>query len=1386
MKSPSLINELLTIRKLTLQSVQSALNRQNLTCFDQFTLSDDELVLNISELIYSNFQVRLEVNFLCVPDLTVAKIADQIYLIKYQTNELPDIPLSDLQQGYLLGETEMFELGNFTALTFIELDLEKDYSVSELQATLNLMIARYEILRATITEDSMLRILSNPPTYTIPVYDLSHCSDQDTKVRIDQIREEMKNRPGSINLFPLFDIRLSRLNTGKMKLHFGINLITLDAYSWSRLISELLNPSLIPLRSDIFSYRDYVLNRLEQSSSTAYAESKQYWLNRIDQLPEPPELAGSFPPSFHQSSHIPRYERLEIMLSPEKRAKLLAAAKKNGVSINMVFCTAFAQVIATWSKSQRYLLNLMINDRAMNTQLEHILGNYSSTILVEIDLRESNSFIHRVKKVQAQFWNDFFHSSFNGVQVGRELTKTRGVNQKPWGSVVFASTLGAVTKNLGYTKKELVYRHLQTPQVYLDHQIFEVDNWILLSWEFAANLLPTSMVQDMMNAYENLLNDLADHPQSWSGPGRELIPSSQLALRKKINSEQRPVSEDTLHGLFLKSAQQFPTQTAIIDNGSEFSYAEVLKLALYYRNQLLQTGLSPGSTVGILMNKGFEQVIAALAIQLSGSAYVPIDPKLPPERISYILTNSKASVVMTQPGLDLAVSLKAIIIEPLSDLPEPDMTEIISDPQLLAYIIYTSGTTGVPKGVMINHLGAVNTILDINQRWNVGPKDRVLALSSFGFDLSVYDVFGLLAAGGTIVFPNRTSPQDPLLWLESVVNHQVTIWNSVPAFMKILTMEVSSKSLVLPDCLRLVLMSGDWIPTELPNEIFGLNQNIKIISLGGATEASIWSNYYPVLSVNPEWKSIPYGKPLTNQQFYVLNEAGEQCPDWVPGYLYIGGQGLALGYCQDPEKTNQSFAIHPRIGTQLYRTGDLGRYLPDGNIEFLGRQDSQVKVQGYRIELSEIETVLGRNPLVEAAIVSVVTLGVSKKIVAYVVPKNQISDQESFITELRNFLRKSLPEYMIPSFFEPLKAIPLSRNGKVDKAALPRPGETGNKVDLATTGLEKTLLQFWQQVLGMNWIGLDDNFFNLGGDSLAAVDLIVKIEANLNIEIPLNSLFQYPTIRELAEMIESRVNRQDLLIKITDNNSSAIPLVLIHPIGGNILCYSDLAKSMDRPIYAIRASGLSSNEPRLSSIPDMARMYLSEIKKLGLTRFSLGGWSMGGTIALEMARILGESGEQPRLILIDSPFTGESHLSDHDWVNYYLAKFLNETGIVGPGQKFDIVTDKKEAVINCIKKISLDSDIPTLKSKEMMRRLKVFLANAEALDNYRATSYSGPTLLIEANQNPKYSEYLGIWKNYLSVHSSISIGADHYSIMTEPRLAEVIDSIKNFLNKKSV
>ena len=983
--------------------------------------------------------------------------------------------LSDIQQAYWVGRSSAFELGNiathsYQEIAFAGLDLER------FNQAVQRLIERHDMLRAIILPDGQQQILAQVPPYQIAVADLRGADPQTQEAELERMRRRMSHQVLPPDQWPLFEIRATLLDEQRVRLHLSIDLLIMDAWSSLIVLRELAqlyhdpDHMLAPLE---LSFRDYLLAEAAIRDSQLYMRAQDYWWARLPNLPPPPELPLARNPA---TIAQPRFVRRNARLEPEVWGRLKQRARRVGVTPSALLLAAFAEVLTVWSKSSRFTINQTLFHRLpLHPQVHQIVGDFTSVTLLAIDNSATEAFADRVRRLQAQLWEDLDHRYISGVRVLRELARVRGATLNALMPVVFTSTLGlaALDREAASGLAELgqvVYGISQTPQVWLDHQVSEQAGALVFNWDAVEELFPTGLLDDMFGAYCRLLRGLADEDAIWRAPVRQLLPAAQLEQRAAINATEMSLPTGTLHGLFAAQATRTPDAIAVVfdfrdkeigrqgdkettgrtfrdqetgrqgdkettgrttNDGSAFSlqltYAEIERRAGLLARRLRQLGAQPNALVAVVMEKGWEQVVAVLGILQAGAAYLPVDPSLPQERLWYLLEHGQVRLALTQSWIDQRLNWPAQVERLLVDRADrADRAGFAKDapapaqrPTDLAYVIYTSGSTGAPKGVMIDHRGAVNTILDINQRFGVGPADRVLALSSLSFDLSVYDIFGTLAAGGTVVIPDAASLRDPAHWTALMAREQVTLWNSVPALMEMLVEYTAGRSERFSRALRLVMLSGDWIPLGLPAQITALAEHADVISLGGATEASIWSILYPIAGVQPGWKSIPYGRPMANQRFYVLNQALAPCPVWVPGQLYIGGVGLALGYWRDPVKTVERFVPNPwgsgvrgqgsgvtdRVPeprtpnpdpwTRLYVTGDMGRYLPDGDIEFLGREDFQVKIQGHRVELGEIEAALSRHPDVLATVVVAATsapdgrrtAGEKKHLVAYVVPK---------------------------------------------------------------------------------------------------------------------------------------------------------------------------------------------------------------------------------------------------------------------------------------------------------------------------------------------------------------------------------------------------------------
>jgi amino acid adenylation domain-containing protein len=1167
-------------------------------------------------------------------------------------NRFKEFTLSDIQQAYLVGRSEGVELGNITCHNYFEVDVV-GWDAERFEAALNQVIDRHDMLRCIVLPEGKQRILEQVPPYQVKSFDLRGLEPAAASSQLQDLRERMSHMMHPSDQWPLFDFVVSHLDAHRTRLHISIDMLIADGRSFEILFSELAhlyfnpNATLPPLD---LTFRDYLhaFNALENTD--AFRASREYWLKRLPTLPASPELPLLVNPA---AVKRPRYIRRSARIDTTTWKSLKEKGSRISLTPSGVLLAAFAEVLAIWSKNPRFTINLTLFNRPpLHEQSNDIIGDFTSVSLLEVDNEKPEVFESRAKRMKEQLWQDLDHRDFSGVRVLRELSALQGTGPKAIMPVVFTSLLNLADQSEEKTWAgrlgKLVFAISQTPQVYLDFMVNEDRNELVISWDTVEELFPAGMLDDMFEAFQRLLRNLASTESSWQRTlaenTLELIPAWQMEIRQQVNATESPVTDGLLHTLFLKQVGANPQQIAIRSPQKQLTYEEVYRRACRIEEELLRRNIQPNHMVAVLMEKGWEQAVAVLGIHFAGGAYLPIDSELPAERQRFLIADANVKVVLTQSAVRDHASVPEGVDVLIVDQLEPGPSSALvprrrQKPEDLAYIIYTSGSTGNPKGVMIDHRGAVNTILDLNQRFGIGPQDRVLALSKLSFDLSVSDIFGLLAAGGTIVFPEASLALDASHWAQLVRSEKITVWNTVPALMQLLV-EQAQKGESIGDSLRVIMLSGDWIPVNLPSQIRKLLPQAKIMSLGGATEASIWSILYPVEHIDPSWKSVPYGKPMLNQTFHVLNAAKAPCPVWVPGQLHIGGIGLAKGYWQDERKTNASFGLNPLTRERQYRTGDLGRYLPDGNIEFLGREDFQVKVQGYRIELGEIEARLQACPGVENCVVAVREDDPGeKRLVGYVIlqPGKTLDS-----AAMREHLRSKLPEYMVPSAIVSLNEFPLTINGKVNRKALPAPTrvspEAVSDSDAPRDSLELQLTQLWEKILNVRPIGLRHNFFDLGGNSLGAVRLFSEMRKLFGRAFPLSVLFQAPTIEKLADLIrkDGWAPHWTSLVPIQPGGSKP-PFFCVHGGGGNVLIYRDLARYLgtDYPFYGLQARGLDGTSEYLTTTEAMAECYLREILELQPEGpYYLGGFCMGGQVAVEIAQRLVRAGQKVNLLFV--------------------------------------------------------------------------------------------------------------------------------------------------------
>lgn len=1042
--------------------------------------------------------------------------------------------------------------------------LSGQLNISVLERSLREIVRRHALLRTVfLTQDEdLVQIIKPDIPLPFNVLDLKTLPVEAREVEINHLATREQQWIFDLAQGPLLRVTVACLDEEEHVLTLVCHHIILDGWSLEVFLNELATLYIAfaqgassPLPELPVQYADYACWQHELLQGIRLERLLAYWKQRLNALPvlTLPAARVRPPQTAFQAARLP------LLLPATLTENLKELCLREGVTLYMVLLTAFQATLARYSGQHDIVVGTPTANRN-RAELEPLLGSFINTLVLRTDLSGNPTFHEALQRVRAVALGAYAHQDLPFEKLIQELHPERDPSRNPLFQVLFAFqnipeqriSLPGLTPNfLSFGSETTIFD--------LDLTMWESEGELLGGLKYNADLFDEPLIMRMRDDILALL-DLMIADVNLRIADRSLLTNDEQArLLRSWNATCRDYDcEVTLHQLFERQVEYTPDAVAVAFGDQALTYRRLNQLANQLAHHLRFLEVGAGSMVAILLDRSLEMIPALLAILKAGGCYVPLEPGFPEAHIRWIMNALNISTIITQssclnslaglPALKHIIcldnaSLYEIQSEALAVLPQVwtrlslshcpttnPPTNITSN--ALAYVIFTSGSTGTPKGVMVRHQPVVNLIEWVNQTFAVSARDRVLFITSLCFDLSVYDIFGLLAAGGSIQVVANSDLHDPERLLDLLTTTPVTFWDSAPAALQMVPLAGDGPAVVGRSSLRLVFLSGDWIPIKLPEQIRATFPNAEVVSLGGATEAVVWSNFFRVREVAPEWVSIPYGRPIQNASYYILDAYLNPRPIGVPGDLYIGGDCLATGYMGEPELTAQKFLPSPfseQPGMRLYKTGDLARYWPDGTMEFLGRSDTQVKIRGFRVELGEVEATLTRHPGVQVAVAEARRDASGEKVlVAYVVPHQ---DQSLVLAELRAYLQARLPAYMVPSSFVLLDALPTTANGKVDRRRLPeleeQMGQRNERSYVAPrTPIEEQMVAIWMDVLKLARLSIQDDFFLVGGHSLLAVQLVARIRSAWHISLPLRDLFAYSTIAGLSERVEAAIRAQ--------------------------------------------------------------------------------------------------------------------------------------------------------------------------------------------------------------------------------------------------------------------
>lgn len=986
-----------------------------------------KLIYQVNRILNKNIEIKNLYKARNIALFAEQLDTEQFMYSAYQIKSSSDLdqqfisfPISNVQQAYAIGRQKSNTLGGVSTHVYYEA-VYQSLDKLRLEKAVNSLIKRHVILKSQFNNDFTQAILNKNVFYSIREF---ICNNNDELLAI---RGQMAQEVIPFTQVPLFNMVVSRLAylSNKYILHFSFDALLLDVASIRLFIKELdlfyNDPELI-LPPLLITFRDY-RNQLSKIYDTElYRKDKEYWSNKLNDY----DFAMGLPLACNPSEiDMPKFARIAKIIPKTSWEKIVNKTRKYGISLTAVVLMAYAKALAFWSNQERVCVNLTLFNRLpLHDQINDIMGDFTILELFNYFNNHAQTILGNVSFIHETLWEDIKHTLFDGIDFLRMIRQEKNLPLNAiLAPVVLTSVLGEEfnwAPKLGSTRVDINFITAQTPQVWIDNKAYEIEEGFVAEWDYVEQLFDKEVIAHMHADYCHLIEVIAEANWERDLLPELILPNNDLQLVMKANAYIETMDEVTLFDKYytLANEQNYSILPAVIDAGQKaiFTHHQLIEAARFLAKYLIldkKHKSHSGELVAVLSEKGFNQPVATLAIMEAGYGYLPLHVDWPHGRINDILVEGKVTTVVISKeqylknnlGAYLEHNYQLIIIEDIlaSFKVDNQLLQKLKNvslpcvkPDDIAYVIFTSGSTGKPKGVTISHRGALNTINAINHKFNITSNDRVFALSELSFDLSVYDIFGLLITGGAIVYPEQQRTKEPEYWIELVNQYQVTIWNTVPQLAELLVNEAEREYLFIAS-LRLFLLSGDWIPLNLPDKLHANCSTAQVVSLGGATEGSIWSIWYDINTVTSDMNSIPYGVAMPNQKIYILDHYGAMCPVGVIGEIHIGGVGVALNYWGDIQKTKDSFRINSMLG-RVYKTGDLGRWHPDGYVEFMGRKDNQVKLNGYRVELEEIAAKLSQLPGVDKAVVKLQPHQERNLLVAYLVPEILATDTD--VTEI--------------------------------------------------------------------------------------------------------------------------------------------------------------------------------------------------------------------------------------------------------------------------------------------------------------------------------------------------------------------------------------------------
>jgi amino acid adenylation domain-containing protein len=1149
-------------------------------------------------------------------------------------------PLTEAQKEIWLAA----QMGGEAALGYnesLKLEFHGSFDPELFRSAVRQVIRRHPILLASFGADGQWQRVNSKIQLEVPLIDLSAKKDAERERELERGMEQEVSEPFDLVVGPLVRVRIMRLSGEHHVVIWTAHHIICDGWSGGLIVSELstiysaLKQGIQPVLDAPESFREYAL--ASQADSPEVAEAMKYWCQQFADVPAPLDLPADHLRPLVRSA---RAATLKRVFDPELRQSLKRVVGQQRTTLVVMLMAALDTLFYRITGQTDLVLGLGVAGQAVSGKT-CLVGHCVNLLPIRTQIQPNAPFQENLAAVKKRVLDAYDHHQATVGGMLQHISVPRSAGRPPLVEVVFNVDRDAATAQFSGTE----FSCERNPKRALHYDLFfnflESPSGLSVECDYNTDLFGAATVERWLKYYQTLLASIVANPAEKLS---QLPLMSESELQKLVSlskGEESPtfINTDLLHEMIERQVLASPKAPAVSFDGRVLSYSELNYRANQLAHHLAGLGVGPNQLVGVCTERSIEMLVALLGILKAGGAYVPLDPAFPQSRLDYMVEDSGMRVLVTHRGLDQKLKVRPPVVVHL----DSDADEIMScsgdfvspthmDSNHLAYVLYTSGSTGRPKGVEIPHSAVVNFLLSMQREPGFTAKNTILAVTTLSFDIAGLELYLPLVSGGRLVIASREDAYDPARLARKMADCQCDAMQATPATWRALIGAGWRGSAKLK-----ILCGGETFPPDLAREL--LSRCGELWNMYGPTETTIWSAIHKVaLADGP----IPIGRPIANTQIFILDGERNLVPMGSVGELYIGGTGLAQGYLHRPALTQERFIQSPfNPNAKLYKTGDLARHLPTGEIEYLGRIDHQVKIRGFRIELGEVEAVLSKHAGIKQCVVTARedTPG-DKALVAYFEAQG---DKALDVSELRAHLKKEIPEYMVPSAFVRMEKLPLTPNGKIDVKALPAPSQGGvveakGAFVAPRDTVEDTLAQLWSKILKVKRISINDDFFELGGHSLLAVRVIMEIEKIYHRRLPLATLLQAPTISGLAEVLrkENWQSSWSSLVPIQPLGSKP-PLFLVHGAEGNVLLYRQVTShlGLDQPVYGLQSQGLNSDGNFPTTVHDMAAEYIKEIVALQPHGpYFVGGYCLGGTIAFEIAQQLTDRGQKVEVVIM--------------------------------------------------------------------------------------------------------------------------------------------------------